>query len=86
MQQVGKVIQLRGGSECSELLESGLEDIAALLESSKAAQLQNALRICKNFEATNQLDRAAFFNGLGNYFATFAQLYELVLNQLLSER
>nr|XP_036228766.1 putative serine protease K12H4.7 [Bactrocera oleae] len=82
MQQVGKVIQLRGGSECSELLESGLEDIAALLESSKAAQLQNALRICKNFEATNQLDRAAFFNGLGNYFATFAQLYD---DQIVAE-
>ncbi|XP_039947861.1 putative serine protease K12H4.7 [Bactrocera tryoni] len=76
MHQVGMVIQQRGGSECSELLERGLNGIAALLESSKASQLLSALHICSNFEPKNQLDRAAFFNGLGNYFATFAQLYD----------
>lgn len=76
MHQVGKVIQQRGGPECSERLERSLNGIAVLLESTKVAQLLSALRICNNFEATNQLDRAALFNGLGNYFAAFAQLYE----------
>ncbi|XP_011185032.2 putative serine protease K12H4.7 [Zeugodacus cucurbitae] len=82
MHQVGKVIQQRGGPECADRLDRGLNDIATLLESTEAAQLLRALRICNNFVATNQLDRAALFNGLGNYFAAFAQLYD---DQIASE-
>ncbi|XP_053962487.1 putative serine protease K12H4.7 [Anastrepha ludens] len=76
MQQVGKVIQHRGGHECARRLEAGLTAMAAILDSSNSSQLMRALRICNNFEATNQLDRAALFNGIGNYFAAYAQLYE----------
>ncbi|XP_017475617.1 PREDICTED: putative serine protease K12H4.7 [Rhagoletis zephyria] len=76
MQQVGNVIQHRGGHKCTERLEAGLERIATLLESSNASKLLQALRICNNFKTTNQLDRAALFNGIGNYFAAYAQLYD----------
>ncbi|CAD6995779.1 unnamed protein product [Ceratitis capitata] len=76
MQQVGEVVEHRGGRQCSGRLESGLISMATQLESSNASQLLQALRVCNNFEPTNPLDRAALFNGIGNYFAAYAQLYD----------
>ncbi|XP_067630333.1 thymus-specific serine protease isoform X2 [Eurosta solidaginis] len=76
MHQVGNVIQHRGGAACTEKLESGLVGIANLFESSNASQLLKGLRVCQNFDPTSRLDRAALFNAIGNYFATFAQLYD----------
>ncbi|XP_058985396.1 putative serine protease K12H4.7 [Musca domestica] len=80
------VIEHKGGTECSEKLEKGFQDLRRILLSSSASkELLYNLQMCSDFDVDNELDISAFFNGLGNYFAAMAQLSSKFVTQFCQQ-
>lgn len=75
MEVVGKSIQLSYGNNCSLRIEKGFKFLAKLFDGDEIQELLYNLNGCEGYSPKNPLDRAAFFNGLGNYFALVVQSY-----------
>lgn len=73
MQSVGESIEKEGGTACYERLGNALQQLNQIIESENFKDIQNYWNLCDDFNADNELDRAALFNGFGNYFAALVQ-------------
>ncbi|XP_065354694.1 putative serine protease K12H4.7 [Calliphora vicina] len=74
-------LQQKGGVTCKQKLEEAFKGLVNIMQSSKMYSLLKRLKICQSFDTTNPLDRQAFFNGLGNYFASLVQSYSSLIPQ-----
>ncbi|KNC32071.1 hypothetical protein FF38_02260 [Lucilia cuprina] len=74
-------LQQKGGVKCAQKLDEAFKGLVKSMNTNKAYSLLRKLNICQTFDATNHLDRQAFFNGLGNYFAGLVQSYSSFIPQ-----
>ncbi|XP_017967445.1 putative serine protease K12H4.7 [Drosophila navojoa] len=82
MQRVENTLTQSYGSNCTRRLERGLEHLVDLFNGNKTRDLLRRLNVCPNFNASDSLDRIAFFSGINNYFAWITQSYSTYLPQL----
>ncbi|KAH8278557.1 hypothetical protein KR018_005210 [Drosophila ironensis] len=82
MEGVSSSIQLSYGENCSLRIQRGLEYLETLFENNKIETLLHKFNGCKDYNPSDPLDRAAFFNGLGNYFALVVQSYSAYIPRL----
>ncbi|XP_002096319.3 putative serine protease K12H4.7 [Drosophila yakuba] len=82
MEMVGKSINLSYGHNCSLRIERGFKFLVKLFDGDEIQELLYNLNGCKGYRSKNPLDRAAFFNGLGNYFALVVQSYSAYIPRL----
>ncbi|XP_043655704.1 putative serine protease K12H4.7 [Drosophila teissieri] len=82
MEMVGKSIKLSYGHNCSLRIERGFKFLVKLFDGDEIQELLYNLNGCKGYRPKNPLDRAAFFNGLGNYFALVVQSYSAYIPRL----
>ncbi|KAH8344145.1 hypothetical protein KR084_005413 [Drosophila pseudotakahashii] len=75
MEIVSDSIQLSYGYNCSLRIEKGLKFLVKLFDDNQIQELLYKVNGCEDYNPTDTLDRAAFFNGLGNYFALVVQSY-----------
>lgn len=75
MSLVMSSLEKKGGLSCSRKLNEGFRNLAKAFQTNKARSILKRLNVCQSFDATNPLDRQAFFNGLSNYFAGLVQSY-----------
>lgn len=75
METVSSSIQLSYGENCSLRIDKGFKHLAKLFDGNGIKDLLGKFNACEGFRPTDALDRAAFFNGLGNYFAWLVQSY-----------
>lgn len=78
MDLVSSSVQLSYGQNCSQRITRGFEHLVKLFHENNIQTLLSKLNGCKDYDPENPLDRAAFFNGLGNYFALIVQSYRWV--------
>ncbi|KAH8268389.1 hypothetical protein KR026_006212 [Drosophila bipectinata] len=78
MDAVGSSVQLSYGQNCSHRITRGFEYLVKLFNENKVQTLLSKFNGCKDYDPENPLNRAAFFNGLGNYFALIVQSYRWV--------
>ncbi|XP_037807839.1 putative serine protease K12H4.7 [Lucilia sericata] len=77
-------LQQKGGVRCAQKLDEAFKGLVKEMQTNKASSLLRKLNVCQTFDATNTLDRQAFFNGLGNYFAGLVQSYSAFIPQFCS--
>ncbi|KAI8046728.1 putative serine protease K12H4.7 [Drosophila gunungcola] len=82
MELVSRSIQLSYGHNCSTRIEKGLNYLVKLFNDNGIQELLYELNGCEDYNLKNSLDRAAFFNGLGNYFALVVQSYSAYIPRL----
>uniref|UniRef100_B3P0B3 GG23317 n=1 Tax=Drosophila erecta TaxID=7220 RepID=B3P0B3_DROER len=82
MEMVDKSIRLSYGHNCSLRIEKGLKFLVKLFDGDEIQELLYNLNGCEGYRPKNPLDRAAFFNGLGNYFALVVQSYSAYIPRL----
>jgi len=75
MEVVTRSIELSYGENCSMRIEKGVKYLVKLFDGNKIQDLLHKFNGCKDYNPEDALDRAAFFNGLGNYFALVVQSY-----------
>ncbi|KAH8318754.1 hypothetical protein KR074_005390 [Drosophila pseudoananassae] len=78
MDMVSSSVQLSYGQNCSQRISRGFEYLVKLFNDNKIKTLLSKFNGCMDYDPKNPLDRAAFFNGLGNYFALIVQSYRWV--------
>ncbi|XP_070143126.1 putative serine protease K12H4.7 isoform X2 [Drosophila kikkawai] len=82
MEAVSSSIQLSYGRNCSLRIEKGLKHLVKLFEDDDIKDLLAKFNACEDYNPRHPLDRAAFFNGLGNYFALLVQSYSAYIPRL----
>ncbi|SPP83757.1 blast:Putative serine protease K12H4.7 [Drosophila guanche] len=82
MEVVSHSIRLSYGQNCSTRIQKGFHHLAKLFDENHILELLQKLNSCEDYEPNDPLDRAAFFNGLGNYFALIVQSYSSNIPQL----
>ncbi|XP_020814127.1 putative serine protease K12H4.7 [Drosophila serrata] len=82
MDMVSSSIKLSYGQNCSLRIEKGLKHLVKLFDDNDIKDLLDKFNACENYNPRNPLDRAAFFNGLGNYFALLVQSYSAYIPRL----
>lgn len=65
----------KGGVTCGRKLEEAFKGLVRAMQPDKVNTIEKRLKICKSFDNTNPLNHQAFFNGLGNYFASLVQSF-----------
>jgi len=75
MEVVTRSIELSYGENCSLRIEKGLKHLVKLFNDNQIQNVLYKFNGCKDYNPEDALDRAAFFNGLGNYFALVVQSY-----------
>ncbi|XP_022216259.2 putative serine protease K12H4.7 [Drosophila obscura] len=82
MEVVSQSIRLSYGQNCSTRIQKGFHYLAKLFTENQILELLRKLNGCEEYDPNDVLDRAAFFNGLGNYFALIVQSYSSYIPQL----
>ncbi|XP_070073361.1 putative serine protease K12H4.7 [Drosophila takahashii] len=82
MEIVSDSIQLSYGHNCSLRIEKGLKFLVKLFDDNQIQELLYKFNGCEDYNPMDTLDRAAFFNGLGNYFALVVQSYGAYIPRL----
>ncbi|XP_001954817.4 putative serine protease K12H4.7 [Drosophila ananassae] len=82
MDMVSSSVQLSYGQNCSQRISRGFEYLVKLFHENNIRTLLSKFNGCKDYDPKNPLDRAAFFNGLGNYFALIVQSYSAYIPRL----
>ncbi|KAH8369289.1 hypothetical protein KR009_007028 [Drosophila setifemur] len=82
MELVERSIQLSYGHSCSQRIENGFNYLVKLFDDNEIQNLLKKFNGCEDYNPRNPLDRAAFFNGLGNYFALVVQSYRAYIPRL----
>lgn len=68
-------IYQKGGVTCGRKLEEAFKGLVKLMQPDKVNSIVQRFKMCKSFDYSNPLNQQAFFNGLGNYFASLVQSY-----------
>ena len=74
-------INQKAGSNCAKKLEIAFKSLAKVMPTHQFNTVLRRLNVCSSFDNTAELDRQAFFNGLGNYFAALVQSYSSYIPQ-----
>ena len=74
-------IKQKAGSNCAKKLEVAFKSLAKVMPTQQFNKVLSRLNVCPKFDNTAELDRQAFFNGLGNYFAGLVQSYSTFIPQ-----
>ncbi|KAH8248220.1 hypothetical protein KR038_006423 [Drosophila bunnanda] len=82
MEMVSSSINLSYGKNCSLRIERGFKHLVKLFDDDDINDLLGKFHACKDYNPRDPLDRAAFFNGLGNYFALLVQSYRAYIPRL----
>ncbi|XP_030374212.1 putative serine protease K12H4.7 [Scaptodrosophila lebanonensis] len=82
MEMVSNSINLRYGRKCTQRIRRGLQYLAHILNGNESREVLEQLNACPHFNVSDQLDRAAFFNGIDNYFALIVQSYSSYIPDL----
>ncbi|XP_017141519.1 putative serine protease K12H4.7 [Drosophila miranda] len=82
MEVASNSIRLSYGQNCTTRMQKGFQHLTKLFEENQIPELLQKLNGCEDYEPNDPLDRAAFFNGLGNYFALIVQSYSSYIPQL----
>ncbi|XP_037730417.1 putative serine protease K12H4.7 [Drosophila subpulchrella] len=82
MEVVTRSIELSYGGNCSMRIEKGLKYLVKLFDDNQIQDVLYKFNGCKDYNPEDALDRAAFFNGLGNYFALVVQSYSAYIPRL----
>ncbi|XP_017112071.2 putative serine protease K12H4.7 [Drosophila elegans] len=82
MELVSRSIQLSYAHNCSMRIEKGLKHLVKLFNDNGIQELLYEFNGCEDYNPKDPLDRAAFFNGLGNYFALVVQSYSAYIPRL----
>ncbi|XP_016960097.2 putative serine protease K12H4.7 [Drosophila biarmipes] len=82
MEMVSRSIEISYGENCSLRIEKGLKYLVRLFDDNHIRDLLFKLNGCEDYNPKDALDRAAFFNGLANYFALVVQSYSAYIPRL----
>ncbi|XP_041674936.1 LOW QUALITY PROTEIN: putative serine protease K12H4.7 [Drosophila eugracilis] len=82
MEVVSQSIDLTYGRNCSLRMENGFKHLVKLFNDNEIEELLYQFNSCEDYNPEDPLDRAAFFNGLGNYFALIIQSYSAYIPRL----
>lgn len=75
---VGKAITELGSEECYRRIENGTNELERMVRGTQAADVKAMLKLCNNFDDTNDLDVWNLFNAMSVMFAGLVQYQKLV--------